>query len=148
MNLKKNLSAMQLLMLGLVVSFLWTSVASAAPVYRGKFTLPYEVRWGQTVLPAGDYRLRFVDIGTRVFAVIQDAKTSQDVALVAASSTDDAKGQSALLLANDGGQRVVHSFRLRELGMVFIYEPALVPSPREIEAAQTTYTLPVVATKE
>ena len=147
MNLKKNLSAIQLLVLGLVVSFLWAGVVNAAPLYRGKFTLPYEVRWGQTVLPSGDYRLRFADIGTRVFAVIQEARTSQDVALVAASSTDDATGQSSLLLVNDGGQWVVHSFRLRELGMVFIYEPALVPSPREVEEARTT-TLPVVATKE
>ena len=25
------------------------------PVSAGKFTLPFEVRWGQAILPAGDY---------------------------------------------------------------------------------------------
>jgi hypothetical protein len=67
MNLKKNLSTFQLLALGLLVSFLWAGVANAAPLYRGRFSLPYEVRWGQAVLPAGEYLLRFEDVQTRVF---------------------------------------------------------------------------------
>ena len=148
MNPKKTLCTIQLLTLGLLVSFLWAGVANAAPVYRGRFTLPYEVRWGQAVLPAGDYLLRFVDVQTRVFVVIQDANNGKDVAYLAPVTKTEAKGTSALLLADEGDQRVVHSLRLAELGEVFIYEPTLVRGNRDVREAQTMGTLPVVATKK
>jgi hypothetical protein len=73
MNLKRNLSAVQLFTLGLVVSILCAGVAQAAPAYRGKFTLPYAVRWGEVVIPAGEYRRGFQDVANRTFVVIEDA---------------------------------------------------------------------------
>jgi len=148
MNPKKSLSTIQLLTLGLLVSFLWAGVANAAPLYRGRFTLPYEVRWGQAVLPAGDYLLRFVDVQTRVFVVIQDANNGKDVAYLAPMTKTEAKGTSALLLADEGDQRVVHSLRLGELAEVFIYEPTLVRGTRDVREAQTMQALPVVAMKK
>jgi hypothetical protein len=147
MNLKKNLSTFQLLALGLLVSFLWASVANAAPLYRGRFSLPYEVRWGHVVLPAGEYLLRFVDIQTRVFVVIQDAKTGKDITYLAAVTNGEAKGTSALLIADKSNQRVVHSLRLAELGEVFIYEPALARRAENVREAQIVQTLPIVAAK-
>jgi hypothetical protein len=147
MNLKKNVSTFQLLALGLLVSFLWASVANAAPGYRGRFSLPYEVRWGQAVLPAGEYLLRFVDVQTGVFVVIHDAKSGKGVAYLAAVSNGEAKGTSALLIAEVGNQRVVHSLRLAELGEVFIYEPALARRAENVREAQIVQTLPIVAAK-
>jgi hypothetical protein len=148
MNPKKSLSTIQLLTLGLLVSFLWAGLANAAPLYRGRFTLPYEVRWGQAVLPAGDYLLRFVDVQTRVFVVIQDANNGKDVAYLAPVTKTEAKGTSALLLADEGDQSVVHSLRLAELAEVFIYEPTLVRGTRDVREVQTMQTLPVVAMKK
>jgi hypothetical protein len=95
MNLRKNLSTVQLLMLGTLVSLFWVGGAQAAPVYRGKFALPYAVHWGQAVLPAGEYRLRFEDVQTRVFVVIEEAKGHQAVALVSAMTVDQTRGGSA-----------------------------------------------------
>jgi hypothetical protein len=46
MKLKKGLSTVQLLTLGVLISLLCASVAQAAPLYRGKFTLPQAVRTG------------------------------------------------------------------------------------------------------
>ncbi len=47
------------LLLGVVIAtFVFTAAAKAQPSFAGKFTLPYEVRWGQAVLPAGDYVIR------------------------------------------------------------------------------------------
>jgi hypothetical protein len=144
MNLKKNLSTVQLLMLGLLISLLWAGVANAAPLYRGRFTLPYEVRWGQAVLPAGDYLLGFQDIGTRVFVLIRDAKSGNNIAFLAPSGSSDAKGTSALLIGGEGNHRVVHSLRLAELGEVFIYEPALGRGTEDIREAHKMHTLPIV----
>ena len=147
MNLKKKLSTVQLLALGLLVSFLWASVANAAPRYRGRFSLPYEVRWGQAVLPAGEYLLRFEDVRTRVFVVIQDAKSGKEVAYLAPKTKSEAQGKSALLIADKSNQRVVHSLRLAELGEVFIYEPALARGAENVREAQVMQTLPIVAAK-
>jgi len=147
MSLKKNFSTVQLLALGLLVSFLWASVANAAPRYRGRFTLPYEVRWGQAVLPAGEYLLRFEDLQTRVFLVIQDAKSGKEVAYLAPKTKSEAQGKSALLIAEVGNQQVVHSLRLAELGEVFIYEPALARGAEDVREAHKVQTLPIVAVK-
>jgi hypothetical protein len=147
MNLKKNLSTVQLLTLGLLVSFLWAGVANAAPPYRGRFSLPYEVHWGHAVLPAGEYLLRFVDVQTFVFVVIQDAKSGKEVAYLAPSTKSEAQGKSALLIAEVGNQQVVHSLRLAELGEVFIYEPALARGAEDVREAHKVQTLPIVAVK-
>ena len=144
MNLKKSLPTVQLLALGLLVSFLWASVTNAAPRYRGRFSLPYEVRWGQAVLPAGEYLLRFEDVQTRVFVVIQDAKSGKEVAYLAPKTKSEAQGKSALLIADKSNQRVVHSLRLAELGEVFIYEPRLARRTEDVREAHKVQTLPIV----
>jgi hypothetical protein len=146
MNPKKSISMIQLLTLGLLVCFLWAGVANAAPLYRGRFTLPYEVRWGQAVLPAGDYLLRFEDVSTRVLVVIKDATSGKDVAMLATLAISDAKGRSALLIASEGNQQVVHSLRLAELGEVFVYEAAL--NARDVREANAMRALPVLAAKK
>ena len=148
MKLTKGLSTVQLLTVGLLISLLCASVAQAAPLYRGKFTLPYAVRWGQAVLPAGEYQLKFRDVQARVFVVIQDAKSGKEIAYLAPVTNSEVQGTSALLIADDGDQRVVHSLRLAELDEVFIFEPALADGAREVREAHTMQTLPVVAMKK
>ena len=146
MKRKKSFLTIQLVTLGLLVCFLGAGVANAAPLYRGTFTLPYEVRWGQTVLPAGDYLIRFQDVSTRAFVVIKDAKSGKDVAILATLAISDAKGRSALLVASEANQRVVHSLRLAELGEVFVYETAL--SATNVREANAMQALPVLAAKK
>ena len=148
MKLTKGLSTVQLLTVGLLISLLCASVAQAAPLYRGKFTLPHAVRWGQAVLPAGEYQLRFKDVQARVFVVIQDAKSGKEIAYLAPVTNSEAQGTSALLIADDGDQRVVHSLRLAELDEVFIFEPELARGARDVWQAQTMQTLSVVAMKK
>jgi len=147
-KLRKGLSTVQLLMLGLLISLLCVSAAHAAPLYRGKFTLPYPVRWGQKLLPAGEYQLKFRDVQTSVFVVLQDAKSGKDVAYLLPVTNSDAQGTSALLIADEGEQRVVHSLRLAELGKVFIFEPVLARGVGDVREAHTMQTLPIVAMKK
>jgi len=148
MKLKKGLSTVHLLTLGLLISLLCASVAQATPLYRGKFTLPYAVRWGQAVLPVGEYQLKFRDVQARVFVVIQDAKSGKEVAYLAPVTNSEIQGTSALLIAYDGDQRVVHSLRLAELDEVFIFELALARGVGGVREARTMQTLPVVAMKK
>jgi hypothetical protein len=136
-----------LLTLGLLVSFLWAGVANATPLYRGRFSLPYEVRWGQAVLPAGEYLVRFDNVKTRVFVVIKDAKSGKDVAYLAPVATSEAHGTSALLIT-DEGERVVHSFRVAELGETFIYKPARLRGTEDVREVNKVQTLSIVAGKK
>jgi hypothetical protein len=148
MKPKKSVSMIQLLTLGLLACLLGAGVANAAPLYRGRFTLPYEVRWGQAVLPAGDYLLGFQDIGTRVFVLIRDAKSGKDIAFLALSGNSDAKGPSALVIVGEGNHRVVHSLRLAGLGEVFTYKPALARGTEDVREASKMQTLPIMAVKK
>jgi hypothetical protein len=145
MNRNKSVSTIQPLMLGLLFCFLWVGVANAAPLYKGRFKLPNEVRWGQTVLPAGDYQLKFQDIGTRAFVVIRNAKSGKEVAFPASLSNSDEKGTSALFIAGEGNRRVVLSLRLADLGGVYEYESSVAAAARDLQRAQGIRTLPVQA---
>ncbi len=136
-----------LLTLGILVSFFCAGVANAAPLYRGRFSLPYEVRWGQAILPAGEYLVRFVDVQTRVFVVIQDAKSGKDVAYLSPVTSSEARGTSALFIT-DEGERVVHSLRVAELGEIFIYQPALLRGTEDIREAHKVQTLSIVEAKK
>jgi hypothetical protein len=147
MNLRRSLSTVRLLTLGLLVALLWVSMAQAAPVYQGEFALPYAVRWGQTVLPAGVYRLRFEDVGRRVFVVIEEVKRHQDVALVPAMTVGETRGGSVLLIGGEGNHRVVQSLSLAELGQVFTYEPVIIHRNKGVHEAHTTQSLPIMAVK-
>jgi len=147
MNRRSRLSTVQLLMLGLLMALLWVGVAQAAPVYQGKFALPYSVRWGQAVLPAGEYLLRFEDVRTHVFVVIQEAKSHQDVALVAAMTVGETRGGSGLLIAGDGNHRVVQSLSLAEVGQVFTYEPVITHRAKGVQERHVTHVMPIVALK-
>jgi hypothetical protein len=55
-------------------------------------------------------------------------------------------GQSALLVANTGNQRVVHSLRLAELGEVFVYDSKA--AREEVREASQTETVPIIAMKK
>ena len=53
---KMKMKATAFSVVTLAVCFL-AGAANAAPTFSGKFTFPYEVHWGRTVLPAGNYSI-------------------------------------------------------------------------------------------
>jgi hypothetical protein len=136
-----------LLTLGILVTLFYAGVANAAPVYRGRFSLPYEVRWGQAVVPAGEYLVRFVDVQARVFVVIQDAKSGKDVAYLSPVTSNEARGTSALFIS-DEGERVVQSMQVAELGEIFIYKPARLRGTEDIREAHKVQTLSIMEAKK
>jgi hypothetical protein len=115
---KTNLAVVRL---GLAVAICAAAgAASAQPLVKGTFTLPYEVHWGKAVLPPGHYSIA-IDRADRP-ALVTTA-TGRVVAFVMARSFDDAmKGQpTALIITKSETQRVVRSFNWREGSRRFIY---------------------------
>jgi hypothetical protein len=148
MKSQNNFSTIQFATLGLVASLLLIGVALAAPIYRGSFTLPFDAHWGSTTLPAGDYMLRFEDVGSRAFLVVKETKSGRDVAFLTSVATNEttSTGQSALLVATTGNQRVIYSLRLAELGEVFVYDSNA--AREEVREASHTQTVPIIAMKK
>jgi hypothetical protein len=112
---------------------------------QGRFTLQYEARWGQAILPPGDYRFRFV---RNDMVVISDAKSQRRVAYEPVSIREDSKeSTSSLLIGTQGGQRVVYSLRIAELGESFVYERPPAHGRAAEEARQTQAVRVIVASE-
>jgi len=115
------------------------------PAYAGKFTLPYEVRWGKSVLPAGDYTITIKSTGTPMIAMIRSASGDAITNVVNGSVDTDAKGMNALLIKERGGQRIVHSLALNDLGVVLIYDPSLAHEKPLVQEARNVRAVPVIS---
>lgn len=132
----------------LLFTGLSTGPASAQGQFQGKFTLPYEVRWGRATLPAGDYQLAFVDNTLGTLLAIRDAKTLRMVALEPVSDREDShQGASVLLVGTHGKQRIVYSLTIAELGESFVYQrpPA---HNGELEEARNSQVVPLTVAKK
>jgi Na+-translocating ferredoxin:NAD+ oxidoreductase RnfG subunit len=134
---KANFTSFTLFATVLLAGCFFAGAANAQTV-QGTFTLDHAARWGNTVLPAGDYRLNFDPGADPSLAVISDARSGQRVATVLSAITEDgSKGHTALLIGRRGNQRVIYSFRVAELGESFVYDPALAHGRGVIEANNT-----------
>jgi hypothetical protein len=145
-NIRKHLLKAVVVASALLATCLFGGSANAQS-FKGKFTLPSETHWGQAVLPAGDYQLRFTQnsFGTEML-VIQNAKSRRIVAFEPVNIREDStKGESALLITTRGHQRIVHSLRIAELGQAFVYDRALA---RAAEEARQTQDVPVVVAQK
>jgi hypothetical protein len=133
----------------LAACLLASSANAQLSALEGKFSLPHEAHWGTAVLPAGDYLLSIRTTGSPTILTIQDAKTGRWVAMVAPQfrRTTTAR-ETALLISARGSQRVIHSFRVAELGVVFISEPALAREQSIGEDAGETQIVPVIMAKK
>lgn len=142
-NITHHAAKATLFSLVLIAVGLFGSLAHAQSEIQGKFTLPYEVHWGQAVLPPGDYLLGFQNTPFTT-AVIRDAVTLRPVAFEPVVIREDSKGgESALLIGTRGEHRTVYSLRIEQLGETFVYDPPLARA-KAIEEAHHTNSVPVL----
>ena len=147
-NITRHTIRVTLLAAFLLPTGLLARPTNAQTGIHGKFTLASETRWGQAVLPAGDYELRFVNDNVGPILAIRDAKALRGVAYERVDVQEDsANGASALLISTRGAQHVVCSLTIAELGKTFIYErpPA---RGRAEEEARETQTIPILVAKK
>ncbi len=95
--------------------------ANAQPTFTGKFTLPYEVHWGQTVLPAGDYSITMDRLDSA--ALVRSASGKARFITAFPTSGDSLKGGAFLYVTTNEGQHRVRYMNAPMLGKVLIYEP-------------------------
>ena len=147
-RITRHITQAALLASVLLVTGLSARPASAQRRFEGKFTLPYEVRWGRATLPAGDYQLVFVDNTLDTLLAIRDAKTLRWAAFEPVDIREEShQGASALLVGTHGKQHIVYSLTIAELGESFVY--ARPPAHKsEFEEAGNSQTVPVTVAKK
>lgn len=94
--------------------------------FRGKFTLTYEVRWGKTVLPAGDYSLT-ISSGTSLpdFVTVRGKEKLAVILVGETSKCDTCQGE--LLVVTSGGQRAIRELALPGYRSIFYHAKPDVP---------------------
>jgi hypothetical protein len=110
----------------------WAAPASAQngrTMAQGHFTLPYEVHWKSTVLPAGDYTFRLQ--GTSSWTIVGLQGPNGETRIMAlAIDTEASKESSKLKIDHRDGIDYVQDLYVAEAGLHVRYEE---PKPSKSE---------------
>ncbi|HEV7968947.1 MAG TPA: hypothetical protein VGP19_15320 [Candidatus Acidoferrales bacterium] len=121
----------------------WAFAAAAnAQSFSARFTLPFAVHWGKSVLPAGDYTLKMISIANVALVQSVDGKTAgyTPIPITAASN----EGNTALSVMVRGNERMVRSLNLPSRGITLVYAPATSAEREMLAKADELLTVPVV----
>ncbi len=95
------------------------SLAVAEAPAHGKFTLTHEVRWGNAIVPAGDYEFSYDPYGKSPVLTLTKVSGPRSSYMLLVLSTDASKAtdSNALLLDNVADGSYVSTMELAECGM-------------------------------
>jgi hypothetical protein len=135
--------------LGLIAVCASANPASAQSAFKGSFTLPNDVRWGNATLPAGDYTF---SLKSRSLPAQISVQGPANVGFIMTSVTDkrDSGESSNMTIERRGNTRFVHDLYLADLGVHLIYPMPSVPkAERELAQgpASTEHVLIAMAKK-
>jgi hypothetical protein len=116
--------------------------ANAQTTLSGKVQFPSEVRWGKSVLPAGEYSLSIPSTERPVRVFIRSMDGKRAAIALAGIISDPKPGGSYIVTTGTGSDRLVRSMNLPQLGFSLVYAP-LTARERETLYASTSHTLPV-----
>jgi hypothetical protein len=107
-----------------------SAIAAHAQTATGTFSLAHKVLWAGAVLPPGDYAfsLNSQDSPARV-TVRQVGGPIVAMVLPQSISDDDFVGSSSLVLHEKGGESVVRTLRLKNIGMALQFATPKLATP-------------------
>ncbi len=146
----RKLNAVRLT-LGLLAGLLCVGVASAqSPIFKGKFTLPYQVQWGKAILPAGEYSFSLDPAAPSRLTLHRQnhaAVISVMFLMPRRISEGNAGKKSVLLIEREGDRSTVRALRLAERNVVFEYVAPETETREAREGKQSTQEIPVSASR-
>ena len=138
--------SLRLLLGVLIATCVFTAAANAHPSFTGKFTLPYEVRWGRAVLPAGEY---FIWMDSTVApAMVASASGSRTIHTQFPVTADSKGGSTSLTITNQGNERTVRSLNLPGIGKSVIFAPLTKAESEQLAQTGQIQTVPVIAARK
>jgi hypothetical protein len=108
---------------------------------KGTFTLPFEVRWGTAILPAGDYSFQ---LDNSNYIVTIRGENQAAMVLSPSRRDDNQSGSSALIVVRHGKRGTVRALRLPEQNVVFTYPARKGEPPMLAQAPELIQRIPVV----
>jgi len=121
------------------------SASLASAQVQGKFTLPFEARWGQATLPPGEYSFNLDTARVANIALVRQGQRT--VALIMADSQTEqheVTGSSALVAVRSGGKYRIRALRLAEAGVVLEYMPPKAERQILARAPQLLQRVPIL----
>jgi hypothetical protein len=118
------------------------AAAANADTFLGRFTLPFEVHWGKSVLPAGNYTIS-MDSSTDV-ALVRSANGKAMGYTPIPIKTSSGKGATALFVVVHGNERMVRSLNLPASGVSLIYQPATSSERETLANADQVQAVPII----
>ena len=123
----------------------FTATANAQSV-TGRFTLPYEVRWGVATLPAGEYMITVDSLHTAT--LVQSVSNSQSFFTHMPTINDSTKRPTSLVITSFQGERRVRSLNLPQYRKSLIYEPLTKAEREQLAKAGQIQSVPVFVAKK
>ena len=126
---------------------LTASQGKAQGSYTGKFTLPFEARWGIAVLSPGDYTISMdLDADTKYLVVRGEGKTAMITGVV--TDRRDISDHSQLTVVKTAAGYTVQTLEAGEAGMTLTYSVHKSKRDREAEEQYSELRLPVSTVRE
>jgi hypothetical protein len=119
MNPTRYFNLAKVLLLAMLAVQLRASLASAQE-YQGKFTLPFEARWGTATLPPGDYTFEFKGT-THPCITLWQGLRGRGFVLVKGMTDETTSSPSAMVAAPAGGSYRIQTLHLGELGLTLYF---------------------------
>jgi hypothetical protein len=116
------------------------SLASGQENARGHFTLPHEVRWGNIIVSAGEYRFSLNSNDTPRVMTLTKLNDSHDSVflLIHNAEENNLTGLNRLLLSEtNNGVSWVNAMQLPEFGVTLYFAPPSARAERQIAKAGT-----------
>jgi hypothetical protein len=144
MSLNRSFKLVAPLGLALLAGCFTANLASAGGAYNGKFTLSVEARWGQMVLPPGDYSFT-LDRATNL-GIVTIWRGSKPVEMVLNQGSFDSQtlDRSELILVRSGGNYTIRALRLAELGLTLQFSVPKTGGQLIVQAPQLLERIPVI----
>ena len=105
---------------GLFAIGLSASASQAQTIYKGSFTLPQEVRWQNSTMPAGDYTFK-VNSTTRSEPVIVTGPDGTIFQMPLVTEQINYGSRSFLQLEQRGGETFIGEMNLAQVGLNISY---------------------------
>jgi hypothetical protein len=113
----RSFSLFKLLVLT-IVAMGGSAIPAHAQTATGTFSLAHKVLWAGAVLPPGDYAFSLNSQDSPARVTVRQLGGSMVAMLLSQSISDDnCVGSSSLVLHEEGGESVVTTLRLKNIGM-------------------------------